>query len=76
MWGKNHAYHKSTSGRCCQGERRLDQTDPRPFDLGAYTGTSVDDSYELPFRFPGKIDKLTFKLGPPQIAEADKSAID
>ena len=34
------------------------------FDIGSDTRTAVDDSYELPFRFTGTIDKLTFKLGP------------
>jgi hypothetical protein len=46
------------------------------FDVGADTRTPADDSYAVPFRFTGIIDKLTFKLGPPQITEADKSAID
>jgi arylsulfatase A-like enzyme len=46
------------------------------FDVGVNTGTPVDDSYESPFRFTGKIDKLTFNLGPPQITETDKPAID
>jgi arylsulfatase A-like enzyme len=46
------------------------------FDVGVDTGTPVDDSYDLPFRFTGKIDKLTFNLGPPQMTEADKPAID
>jgi hypothetical protein len=26
------------------------------------------DSYKLPFRFTGKIDKLTYKLGPEQLS--------
>src|SRR5271167_2736637 len=30
------------------------------FDIGADTRTPVDDSYEVPFRFAGAIDKLTF----------------
>ena len=34
------------------------------FDIGSDTRTAVDDSYKLPFRFTGKIDKLTYKLGP------------
>jgi arylsulfatase len=46
------------------------------FDVGADTRTPVDDSYEVPFRFTGTINQLTFKLGPPQITEADKSTID
>jgi hypothetical protein len=44
------------------------------FDIGSDTRTGVDDSYELPFRFTGTIDKLTFKLGPSQMAEEDKRA--
>ena len=46
------------------------------FDVGMDTGTAVDDSYELPFKFTGTIDKLTFKLGPSQMTEADKKAVD
>jgi hypothetical protein len=46
------------------------------FDVGADTRTPVDDSYEVPFRFTGKIDKLTFKLGASQIADSDKPAVD
>jgi len=34
------------------------------FDVGVDSRTGVDDSYKLPFQFTGKIDKLTFKLGP------------
>ena len=45
------------------------------FDVGVDTRTPVDDNYQLPFRFTGTINKLTFKLGPSQITEADKSAI-
>jgi arylsulfatase len=36
----------------------------------------VDDSYKLPFRFTGTIDKLTFKLGPSQLSAADKKAVE
>jgi hypothetical protein len=32
----------------------------------------VDDSYQLPFKFTGTIDKLTFKLGPSQMAETTR----
>ncbi len=42
------------------------------FDVGVDLRTPVDSSYEIPFRFNGKIDKLTFKLGPSQLAEADQ----
>ena len=46
------------------------------FDVGLDTGTGVDDSYELPFKFTGTIDKLTFKLGPSQLAPEDQKAVD
>jgi arylsulfatase len=44
------------------------------FDIGMDTRTGVDDSYTLPFRFTGTIDKLTFKLGPSQMVAADQKA--
>jgi arylsulfatase len=45
------------------------------FDVGMDTRTRVDDKdYQVPFRFTGRIDKLTFKLGPEQITAADKKA--
>ena len=34
-----------------------------------------DKDYQLPFRFTGKIDKLTIKLGPPQLTAADDKVI-
>jgi arylsulfatase len=38
------------------------------FDIGADTGTSVDDAdYQVPFRFTGKLDKLTLKIERPQL---------
>jgi arylsulfatase len=37
------------------------------FDVGVDTRTGVDDhDYQLPFRFTGKLDKLTIKLEPPK----------
>ena len=42
------------------------------FDIGVDTRTGVDDSYELPFRFTGTINKLTFKLGPSQMTAAQQ----
>ncbi len=41
------------------------------FDVGIDTRSGVDDSYTLPFRFTGTINKLTFHVGPSQLAEAD-----
>jgi arylsulfatase len=46
------------------------------FDIGADTRTPVDDKdYQVPFRFNGKIDKLTFKLGPIQLTEEDQAKL-
>jgi arylsulfatase len=43
------------------------------FDVGIDTRTGVNDlDYKVPFRFNGTIDKLTFKLGPTQLAEDDR----
>jgi arylsulfatase len=42
------------------------------FDIGIDTRTGVDDSYALPFRFTGTINKLTFKLGPSQLTAEDQ----
>jgi arylsulfatase len=45
------------------------------FDVGMDTRTPVDDKdYQVPFRFTGKIAKLTIKLGPSQLTEADNKA--
>jgi len=42
------------------------------FDIGLDTRTPVDDKdYQMPFRFSGKIDKLTFKLGPVRLASLE-----
>jgi arylsulfatase len=50
----------------------LDET----FDVGLDTRTPVDDDdYQVPFRFTGKIAKLTFKLGPEQITEEDRKVM-
>src|SRR5260370_28626253 len=42
------------------------------FDIGSDTGTPVDDKdYQVPFKFTGKLNKLTLKLDRPQMTEAD-----
>jgi hypothetical protein len=42
------------------------------FDVGVDTRTGVNDNdYQVPFPFNGSINKLTFKLGPPQLTAAD-----
>jgi Sulfatase len=44
------------------------------FDIGVDTRTSVNEKdYQVPFRFNGKIDKLTFKLGQMQLSDEDES---
>jgi arylsulfatase len=45
------------------------------FDVGVDTRTGVDDKdYKPPFRFTGKLDKLTIKLGPNQMMASDQKA--
>jgi arylsulfatase A-like enzyme len=45
-------------------------------DIGLDTRTPVDFTYEVPFRFTGAIDKLTYKLGPRQWSETDRKAVE
>jgi arylsulfatase len=46
------------------------------FDVGLDTLTGVDDNdYQVPFHFTGKIAKLTFKLEPEQMTEADRKVM-
>ncbi len=43
------------------------------FDVGADTGTPVDDrDYQVPFRFTGKLNKLTLKIERPKLTPADE----
>jgi arylsulfatase len=47
------------------------------FDIGSDTRTPVDDKdYQLPFTFNGKIEKLTFDLGPLQLTKADQKKME
>ncbi len=42
------------------------------FDIGADTGTPVDDQdYQVPFKFTGKLVKLTLKIERPQLSPED-----
>ena len=41
------------------------------FDIGADTGTPVSNDYNVPFRFTGKLDKLTLKIERPKLSPAD-----
>jgi hypothetical protein len=50
----------------------LDET----FDVGIDTRTPVDDKdYEVPFRFTGKLSKLSIKLGPEQLSGEDRTVL-
>jgi hypothetical protein len=41
------------------------------FDIGADTGTPVSDDYQVPFRFTGKLDKLTLTINRPKLSPQD-----
>jgi arylsulfatase len=43
-------------------------------DIGMDTRTPVDESYKLPFKFTGTINKVTYKIGPEQLTVADREA--
>jgi arylsulfatase len=44
---------------------------------GSDTGTPVDDhDYQVPFKFTGKIDKLTITVAPPVLTPADAQRLE
>ena len=45
------------------------------FDIGSDTRTGVDDSYKLPFRFNGTINKLTINLGQERLSAEDREVM-
>ncbi len=46
------------------------------FDVGVDTRTGVEDKdYQVPFRFTGKLDKLTIKVGPVQLTSDEHQVI-
>lgn len=46
------------------------------FDIGSDTGTPVDDrDYQIPFKFTGKLNKITLHLDPPVLSEAEKKLL-
>ena len=46
------------------------------FDVGADTGTPVDDKdYQVPFRFTGKLNKLTLQLKPAALSATDRTIL-
>lgn len=45
-------------------------------DIGADTGTPVDDQdYQVPYRFNGKLDKLTLTINRPQLTPEDEKKL-
>jgi arylsulfatase A-like enzyme len=44
-------------------------------DIGLDTRTPVDESYKLPFRFTGTINKLTYDLGKEQLTAEDRETM-
>jgi arylsulfatase len=58
---------------------RIEQTQPAMFsadegaDVGADEGTAVSSGYAVPFKFDGKIGKVTVQLGPTSPATANVS---
>jgi arylsulfatase len=47
------------------------------FDIGADTGTPVDDrDYQIPFAFTGKIDKLTIAVDEPKLTPNDVQKLE
>jgi arylsulfatase A-like enzyme len=47
------------------------------FNVGLDSGTPVDDQdYQVPFKFTGKINKLTVKLASPELSAAEKDKIE
>jgi hypothetical protein len=38
------------------------------FDIGADTGTPVANDYQVPFRFTGKLNKLTLTIDRPKLS--------
>jgi len=53
----------------------IDFPEDETFDVGLDTRTGVaaiEYRYDCPFKFTGKIDKLTFDLGPSQMTAEDR----
>jgi hypothetical protein len=45
-------------------------------DIGADTGTPVDDrDYQVPFRFTGKLNKVTIRLQPRSLTPAEETLL-
>ena len=52
-------------GRIARTESFMFATDDESFDVGMDTGTPVSESYQVPFKLQGKIEKLNIELSAP-----------
>ena len=61
--------------------QKMDHTIPflmaldESLDIGMDTRTPVDDSYKLPFKFTGTINKVTYNIKPEQLTAADREVM-
>src|SRR5262249_50961248 len=46
------------------------------FDIGADTGTPVAEDYQVPFKFTGKLNKLTLKIDRPKLTPEDERRVE
>ena len=46
------------------------------FDIGADTGTPVSNDYQVPFKFTGKLDKLTLTIDRPKLTPEDMRKLE
>src|SRR5512143_3066844 len=75
--GKGGSGVLSVDGRVLS-QQKMEHTIPfmmaidESMDVGLDTRTAVDDSYTLPFRFTGTIDKLTYNIKPEQLTVAER----
>jgi hypothetical protein len=57
---------------------RIDRTIPvrfsfdETFDVGADTGTPVSESYDVPFKYNGRIEKVVIDLDPGKLSAAEE----
>src|SRR5512135_412273 len=79
--GKGGTGVLSVDGRVL-AQQKMEHTIPflmaldESLDIGLDTRTPVDDSYKLPFRFTGTINKVTYKLGPEQLTAEDRAIME
>ena len=62
--------------------QKMDHTTPlilqwdEAFDIGSDTGSPVDDEdYQVPFKFTGKLNKLTIRIDRPQLSPEDQKRL-